>query len=339
MGRNAPEEREVGGGTQDFVVCERSPEAADRRRTIRGVDDQLREHRVVIYRDLIPDLEPGVVAYARTLRRREGFEEPARGHPLLVLGIDAGLDGAAPQGHFLLGEWERFPRCDGELEVDEVEASNELRHGVFDLQARVHLQEVELVIVEEKLHRACVVVAGLAGEADGGVADRVAEVLIERWGRGFFDDLLVAALDRTLPLEEMEDVGLPVSNHLHLHVARVFQKFLEEHRPVSKGSLGLPARSPYRLDELTLARHCPHAPSSTSRACLYQNRVSDAISLFREPLLALVFSVVAWDSRHAGAASQFFGPHLVADRLHRPGRGPDPGCTCRLDRPGEFRAL
>src|SRR5215208_3587272 len=339
MGRNAPEEREAGGGTQDFVVCERSPEAADRRRTIRGVDDQLREHRVVIYSDLIPDHEPGVVAYARTLRRREGFEEPARGHPLLVLGIDAGLDGAAPQGHFLLGEWERFPRCDGELEVDEVEASNELRHGVFDLQARVHLQEVELVIVEEELHRACVVVAGLAGEADGGVADRLAEVLVERRGRGFFDDLLVAALDRTFPLEQMEEVAMPVPDHLHLHVARVFHQLLEKHRSVSKGRLGLPACSLYRLDEVSLARHGPHSPSPTPRARLYQHWEADEISLLREPVLALILPVVAWDRRHAGAASQFFGPHLVADRLHRLGRGSDPGCTCRLDRPGEFRAL
>ena len=182
-------------------------------------------------------------------------------------------------------------------------------------------------------------VAGLAGEADGGVADRLAEVLVERRGGGFFDDLLVAALDRTLPLEEMEDVALPVPEHLHLHVARIFHQLLEEHRPISEGSLSLPARPPYRLGEVLRMGHGPHSPPPASRARLYQDREADEISLLREPLLALVFTVVTWDRRHAGPACQLLGPHLVADGIHRLGRGSDPGCTGRLDRSGELRAL
>src|SRR5215212_120623 len=74
MCRDAPEKREIGGGTQDLVVCKGPSQAADCGRTIRGVHDQLREHRVVVYGDLIPDLEPGIVAYASALRWREGFE-------------------------------------------------------------------------------------------------------------------------------------------------------------------------------------------------------------------------------------------------------------------------
>src|SRR5918995_510718 len=167
-------------------------------------------------------------------------------------------------------------------------------------------------------------VAGLAGEADGGVADGVAEVLVERRGRGFFDDLLVAALDRTLPLEEMEDIALLIPDHLHLHVARVFHQLLEKHRSVSEGSLGLPARSPYSLDEIVGMRHGPHPTSPTSRARLYQDRVADTMSFLLEPVLVLVFPVVAWDRRHAGHDCQFLGPHLVPDGVHRIGRGPDP---------------
>ena len=182
-------------------------------------------------------------------------------------------------------------------------------------------------------------VAGLAGETDGGVADRLAEVRVERRGRGFFDDLLVAPLDRTLPLEEMDDIALPVPEYLDLHVAWVFEQLLEEHRSVSEGSLGLPTRPPYGFDEVTLVRHGPHSPSSTSRARLYQDGVADAGSLLCELVLAVVFPVVAWDRRHAGAACQFFGPYFEADRVHSIGRRPDPYCACRLNRPGELCAL
>src|SRR4029453_7899945 len=99
--------------------------------------------------------------------------------------------------------------------------------------------------------------------------------------RGFFDNLLVAALDRTLPLEEMEDVALPVSNYLHFHVTRVFHQLLEEHRSVSKGRLGLPTRPPYRLDEVSLARHGPPSPPPTSCARLYLDGEARRICVLR----------------------------------------------------------
>src|SRR5215212_5832513 len=279
VGCNAPEEREVGGGAEDLVVGESPAEAADGGLAVGAGDYQLRQHRVVVEWDLVSGFESSVVAYSRTLWRREGLEQSARGHCLLVLRVDPSLDGIAPQGYILLGEWERFPPGDGELELDEVEVRDELRHGVFDLQARVHLQEVVLIPVEQELHCARVGIAGLGGEADGGVADRRAEIRVERRGGGFFDYLLVTALDGTFPLEEVDDVAALVPEHLHLHVARVFHQLLEEHRSVTEGRFSLPARAPYRLDEVIGTLHGPHPASPTSRTSLYQDWITYTISL------------------------------------------------------------
>jgi hypothetical protein len=62
---------------------------------------------------------------------------------------------------------------DEDLGADEVEAGDDLGDGVFDLDARVHLDEEPLVPVEivEELDGAGVVVADLAGHAGGGVAE------------------------------------------------------------------------------------------------------------------------------------------------------------------------
>ena len=94
---------------------------------------------------------------------------PAGGQPVL-LGVEARLYGAAAQGNVLLGERKGFPCGDGQLEVDEIEARHELRHGVLDLQAGVHLEKIELLSIQQKLDSPSVAVVRLPGQAHGGGA-------------------------------------------------------------------------------------------------------------------------------------------------------------------------
>jgi hypothetical protein len=70
--------------------------------------------------------------------------------------------------------------------ADEVDARDCLGHRVLHLDARVHLHEVEvLVVVDEELDRAGVLVADLAfTKAHGRSADLLAELFGSRMGEG-----------------------------------------------------------------------------------------------------------------------------------------------------------
>ena len=68
----------------------RAAEPPDRHVTVRREDYQLREHGVVVERDLVAGLDPGVVADAGSFGRSEGEELPAGGQPVL-LGVEARL--------------------------------------------------------------------------------------------------------------------------------------------------------------------------------------------------------------------------------------------------------
>lgn len=88
---------------------------------------------------------------------------------------------------------------------------------VLDLQAGVHFHEEEFAPgIEQKLHGAG------ADIADGlrGMYRRLAHGLTQRrgqaGGRGFLDDLLVAALDRAVALVEVQAVAVLVGKHLDL---------------------------------------------------------------------------------------------------------------------------
>ena len=155
---------------------------------------------------------------------------PGEGKKLLsgIFGIDAALDGVAAQLDVFLPERQLLARRHAKLQMHQVEAGDELGHRMLDLQAGVHLEEVEVaVLVDQELDRAGVLIVGGLGHAHRDLAHAAAHVLVDD-GRGrLFQHLLMAALHRALALAEVDDVAVLVAEDLHLDVARIDDDLLE----------------------------------------------------------------------------------------------------------------
>jgi hypothetical protein len=114
-----------------------------------------------------------------------------------------------------------------------------LGHRVLDLDARVHLDEVEGAVLVQKLHRAGARIAEFLHGGRDGRADALALLGVERRGGAFLPHLLMAALERAVALAEMDGVALAVAHHLDLDMARLRQVLFEIDRVVAEGRLGL----------------------------------------------------------------------------------------------------
>ena len=80
---------------------------------------------------------------------------PGRGHERVrVLGVDAALDRVAALDDVALAERQLLAGGDADLLLDDVDAGDELGDRVLDLHPRVHLDEVELVVLVEELEGA-----------------------------------------------------------------------------------------------------------------------------------------------------------------------------------------
>ncbi len=230
-----------------------------------------------------------------------------------VLGVEAGLDGMARELHLLLAERQPLAARHPQLPFDQVEAGDGLGHGMLDLQARVHLEEVEgAVTAQQEFDRACAAITDRLGGGDCGRAHVVAQIGVDRGRGGFLDHLLVAALHRTIALAEMDDVAVIVGEHLNLDVARIDHGFFQDQLARTEGALGLGARRADRLAKIAVALDQPHAPSAAAGRRLHHHRQADLARLFLEAGVALIGALIARHARHAGIDHAALGGSLVA---------------------------
>src|SRR5438552_18901875 len=109
--------------------------------------------------------------------------------------IEAKFNAMAARRDGFADEWQAVARGDGDMKLHQIEAGNLFGDGMFDLQARIHFQEIEIEVgVNEEFNRACVDVTAGARESHRGVAHLLAQVgSDDRRGR-FLDYFLMAPL-------------------------------------------------------------------------------------------------------------------------------------------------
>ena len=129
---------------------------------------------------------------------------------------------------------------DEDLGPHKVQAGDDFRHRVLHLDAGVHLDKEPLVAVEivEELDRARVVVADLPGQSGGRIAEFLDDILGQSEGRGYLDDLLVAALHGAVALEEVDDVAVAVAQDLNFDVFGSGDVLFQEDRRIAEGAFG-----------------------------------------------------------------------------------------------------
>ncbi len=226
-------ERQRRADAADLILADRASQPRDRLGARRRPDDELREQRVVVDRDLPSLVDAAVDANAGARGLGERRDAARRGDEAVVgiLGVDAAFDRDAAQRDVLLREPERLARGDTQLRRDQIDARDHLRHRVLDLQPRVHLEEVEVAIrVDEKLQRSGPFVRRGASDRHRGLAHATAQVrVVERRG-ALLDHLLMSPLERALALAEVDARAVAIGEHLDLDVARPLDRLLDVDR-------------------------------------------------------------------------------------------------------------
>ena len=145
----------------------------------------------------------------------------------------------AAEVHILLAQGQLLTGRDTDLLPDKVEIRDLFGHGVLHLDARIHLDKEELAVLVEIFDRPDTKIAQLFNSGARDLADPGALVVGEGRGQGFFQNLLVPALQRAVAFAQMDDIAMGVSGNLDFDMAGQFEIPLEVHGIVAERGLGL----------------------------------------------------------------------------------------------------
>ena len=211
---------------------------------------------------------------------------------------------------------------------------------MLDLDARVHLHEEVLAFGREQtLDRAGRAVARGARRVDRDPPDPCPERVVDGGRRRLLDELLVAALDRAVPLAQVDGISVRVREHLHLDVPGILEVPLHVDGGIGEVLLALPGRRLERTLGVARAADDLHPLAAASGRGLDDERVADLVAERRHLVRRPDGIHGAGDDRHARVAHHAACGRLRPHQLDRVGRRPDPRQPRLLDQPGEGGVL
>ena len=321
------------------IHCDNRP--ADRTGPIRRVDDQLGNHRIVMVADDRACLDPGIEPHAggrspKADLARFGAEILGR-----VFGGDADFNGVPVKLHIALRQRQRLAPRDAQLPFDQIDAGDRLGHGVFHLQPGIHFQKVVFTApgVIEVFHRPGGAIADRLRQPHRCRTHAVAHSLGKIGGGGFFDQLLVVALQRTIAVAQMQHGAVSVAQNLHFDVAGTGRIAFEEHRRIAEGALRFGPGRCNRFGCVAQIGDKPHPASAAAGAGLDQKGGAKRLGLLQQARVGLILAAIAGQDGHACGFGGSLGLDLGAHPRDSVGFRPDEHKARRLDRRRETGIL
>ncbi len=292
---------------------------------------ELGDHRIVIDRYLAAFLHAGIVANRdaidAALDRRAIFYQPSdRGQKVTerIFRIDPRLNRPSGQRDVLLRQRELLAGRDADHLFDQIDTGDQFSHGMLHLQPRVHLQEIEaLVLARDKFDRSRGIVVHGFCKRDRLFAHLAAGRFVEQRRRRFLDHLLIAPLDRTFTLAEINHIAVLVAEHLNFDVAGIDDEFFDEDPVIAERRFRFGLGEAKAFGDLGSRMRDPHSLAAATGGGLDHDGIADLVGDLDRMFFVLDDAEVARHRRDFCFRGGFFRFDLVAHGGDGAGIGSD----------------
>ena len=198
---------------------------------------------------------------------------------------------------------------------------------MFDLDAGVHLDEIELatVHIHQEFDGPRAFIADMGADAAAQIADLGALFGGQVGGGGAFHHLLVAALHGAVAFKQVIDVAVLVAQNLHLDMPGAQDHLFQIALAIAKGGLCLAPAFTHLVGQLLGAIDRAHAAPAAAPAGLQHQRIAHLGGLTAHLVHIVAQHFGGGNDRHAGRNRHAPRRSLVAQRPHGGRRGADEG--------------
>ena len=156
---------------------------------------------------------------------------------------------------------------------------------------------------------------------------QLADVVALRFGelrrRGDLDQFLVAALDRAVAFEQVDDIAEAVADHLYFDMLGIDHAFFDEYFRLAEGLAGFGNHPVVVLDQFRFAVAAPDAASAAAVGGFQHDRIADFGGQFTRFLDVFQIMFAARHHRNAGIDHGLARLDLVAHLVDDFGGGAD----------------
>ena len=257
-----------------------------------------------------------------------------------IFGIDTEFDGVAEGSEIIELRAKAFACGDANLFANEIDTVDFFGHGVFDLDAGIHFEEVVVAsVIDKKLHGAGVFVVNGFGEFDGGFAHPFTQIVIEKGGGGFFKEFLVAPLDRTVAFAHVNNFTAFIAKDLEFDMVRFFDEFLEVDVGITEGFFRFHPCGEESFDEADIVMGGSHAFAAATSDGFDHHGVPDFFCGFDGFMFGSDGAIATWRNGDASFAGIFAGEGFISHFTNGFGGGADEADVTGLADFGEVSAF
>ncbi|MNX87550.1 hypothetical protein D3C86_1194820 [compost metagenome] len=206
---------------------------------------------------------------------------------------------------------------------------------MLHLKTGVHFDEIELAVFIKELDGAGTAIFELAHGVGADFADLHALFDGQCRRIGFFQHLLVTALQRAIAFAKVNGIAFTIAENLHFDMARLAEIFFHVDGVVAEGCCRFGTGSRNRLFQIGLGLRHLHAATTAARRRLDEDWEADRAGNF-ERVFRLHFAIRAGNDGNAEILRRLLGGDLVAHDADMFGGRSDEGDAVCVENIGEL---
>ena len=230
-----------------------------------------------------------------------------------IFGVKTRFHRMAADHHILLCHGQGFACGNAQLQRHQIKARNGLGHRMLDLQPRIHFHEIKAVSpqtlgpIHDEFDGARPHIAHSPRGLDRSPPHCLTHVIYHARCGSLLDDFLMAALQGTIALKQMQHMAVLIGKNLHLDMARGGDIALDQNPRIPKRGLPLPLGRSQSGSEILPPLHFTHALAAAARHRFDQHGIADALGLALQKIRLLPRTVITGHDRHTGFFHQSLG--------------------------------